>query len=191
MRWISWCSNGIREGHLEGWLNSSRTLSRLMHVICLSLWNNVCNLSSSINRKNIAGFKNIVSYSKKSDVININVIDWKFLVDLLSQVTPFPEYPSLQLHTNEPFVLIHWAFWWQLSDWKTHSSTSVKYQQNNYKIYRLVLKNNILAFLKKIWHWKEKWWKPQEMLTSNSLTKQARWPKLWKMLEVQLQVAWI
>jgi hypothetical protein len=32
----------------------------------------------------------------------------------------------------------------------------------------------------KIWHLKEKSWKPQEMLTSNSSTTQARWRRLWK-----------
>ena len=40
------------------------------------------------------------------------------------QNVPFPEYPMLHEHVNEPIVLLHVASTWQLSLFSKHSSTS-------------------------------------------------------------------
>jgi hypothetical protein len=45
---------------------------------------------------------------------------------LPAQTVPFQEYPLLQLHRNDPTMLMHLLFWGQLSIDREHSSMSTK-----------------------------------------------------------------
>ena len=47
-----------------------------------------------------------------------------------SQCIPFPEYPFLQAHENDPSVSIHFASVWQLWVSDEHSSKSIKEHAN-------------------------------------------------------------
>ena len=105
-------------------------------------------LSSSLLTSLILSLSFFLSLS----FLKINNLIWYHTPPIPSHTLPFPSYPRLQIHWNEPTVSVQEAFVWHGLVW--HSERSKKQKQFNLLITNLKYLPIWDSWLQKIWWYK-------------------------------------